>query len=54
MDINLVTFFDDMTEEDVIHEVFRYLKEDPVCDCGGEKCKLPHFTWCSAYKQEGK
>jgi len=25
--------------------------EKPKCDCGGEKCKLPHMTWCSVYKE---
>lgn len=25
-------------------------QEKPKCDCGGDKCKLPHMTWCSVYK----
>ena len=23
----------------------------PKCDCGGDKCKLPHFRWCSMFKE---
>ena len=23
----------------------------PRCDCGGDKCNLPHMRWCSIYKE---
>ena len=28
-----------------------FTDEAPKCDCGGDKCKLPHFRWCSVYKE---
>lgn len=30
------------------------MKEEPVCECGGEKCKLPHSRWCPMYKEVKK
>jgi hypothetical protein len=34
-------------------EGFSYQGEPktPVCECGGEKCRLPHVHWCPMWKE---
>ena len=37
-----------LAEEDSIPAgYFDELKQEPKCDCGGVKCKIPCYHWCS-------
>lgn len=40
----------DNTEEMIVNSKIG-ISEKPKCDCGGDKCKLPHHSWCSVYKE---
>ena len=32
---------------------YRFVKEGPVCECGGDRLTIPHhYDWCPEYKKK--